>query len=286
MNAPRWTLPLLAAGTVAAGLLFATRAPEEGVPAAAERPAMAARASNLPHAAPASAAPASAAPPAINAPASPPPVGSEGYGPHIERALAGDDIAAAWLAVQWLQNCASNEQRRKIFEQLRDQGTLPQQAAGALMGQMDAEARRCQTVTAEHRAMLPELAARAMRASVPLAAAAYAGAVDPASLTATQRQEVADALRRDAQTNGVMSLLAAMEADEAWGLTDAERLGFHAAVKQLGDEPDEPHSINVARSLAIHSAQRFKTPPTPEQQAAATLAGQQIVARLKAAGQP
>lgn len=188
--------------------------------------------------------------------------------------------------MQWLQQCASNEQLRKSFEQLRNQGQVPQAHAAALLTHIDTEARRCQTVLEQHRAMLPELTARAMRAAVPLAAAAYADAVDPASLTATQRQEVADALRRDAQTNGVMSLLAAVEADEAWGLTDAERLGFDAAVKQLGDEPDEPHSINVARSLAIHSALRFKTPPTPEQQAAATLAGQQIVARLKAAGQP
>ncbi|MFT7722840.1 MAG: hypothetical protein QM788_08405 [Roseateles sp.] len=39
-----------------------------------------------------------------------------------------------------------------------------------LMVEADAEARRCQTVTARHRALLPELAARAMRAGVPEAA--------------------------------------------------------------------------------------------------------------------
>jgi hypothetical protein len=286
MTPLRWTLILLAAGAMAVALLLAMRAPEEGAPAVPQRPAVAASASHLPHATPASAAPAWAAAPSVNAAASPPPVGSEGYGPHIERAQAGDDIAAVWQAVQWLQQCASNEQQRKSFEQLRNQGQVPQAHAAALLTQLDTEARRCQTVVDQHRAMLPELAARAMRASVPLAAAAYAGAVDPARLSAAQRQEVTDALRRDAQANGVMSLLAAVQADDAWGLSDAERLGFHAALKQLGDEPDEPHSINLARSLAALSAQRFKTPPTPEQQAAATLAGQQIVARLKAAGQP
>ncbi|PTT92026.1 hypothetical protein DBR42_02785 [Pelomonas sp. HMWF004] len=287
MTATRWTLILLAAAVVSAGLFFATLEPAGTTPYPA-----AALPLNLPRTTQASAPAANTAPPAASpasAAATTTPalrVGSEGYGPHIERAQAGDDIAAIWQAVQWLQQCAANEQQRKTFEQLRNQGQVPQQAAGTLLADFDAEARRCQTVVDQHRAMLPELAARAMRASVPLAAAAYAGAVDPKSLTAAQRQEVADALRRDAQTSGVMSLLAAVQADDAWGLSDAERLAFHAALKQLGDEPDEPGSINLARSLALHSAQRFKTPPTPEQQAIAHLAGQQIVERLKAAGQP
>jgi len=284
MSAARWTGVLLAAGAAIA-LFFTTHTPDAAPSPAAGSPAPAALPPDLHPATPAHVA-ASAASPAASMPAPPPPVGAEGYGPHIERAQAGDDIAAAWQAVQWLQQCAANERQRSSFEQLRNLGQLPQAAAGVLLAQLDAEGRRCQTVTDQHRALLPELAARAMRAGVPLAAAAYADAIAPASLTDAQRQEVAEALRRDARTNGALSLLAAVQADDAWGLSDAERLTFHAALQQLADEPDEPGSINLARSLAQHSAMRFKTPPTPEQLAAAKLASQQIVAHLHALEQP
>ena len=54
------------------------------------------------------AAPTSAAPqPALR------PIGPEGYGPHIEQALAGSDPQAAWEAVLWLRQCGSTESRRE-----------------------------------------------------------------------------------------------------------------------------------------------------------------------------
>ncbi|MEO6278699.1 hypothetical protein [Roseateles sp.] len=216
------------------------------------------------------------------APPSLPRVGSEGYGPYIERALAGNDAKAAWEAVQWLRQCASNEARRASFEQARNQGVVPEMTT-QLMVEADAEARRCQTVTAQHRGMLPELSARAMRAGVPLAAQAYAAAVSPAGLAPAQRQEVADALRRDAVAAGTMGLSAAVEADEAWGLSDAERLGFVAALNQLAAQT-KPGEFNL-NGVMLSRSIRFKTPPTAEQQAAAQLAGQRIVARINA-GQP
>lgn len=282
-----WSLAGLAAFIGAVGLIYATRGTDANPAVAAVEPAaVAALPLHMPAAAPASQAAASAAPPPSPPPAPvrpAPGIGSEGYGPHIESAQAGASVAAAWEAVQWLQLCASNTQQRDSYERLRDLGQLPPQAAASLLEQSEAEARRCQTVTDQHRAMLPELAARAMHAGVPLAAAAYAGAVSPASLSAAQRQEVAEALRQDALKNGVMSLLAGVEADEAWGLSDAERLSFHAALKQMADEPG---SFNLAKSLVQFSALHFKTPPTPEQQAAARLAGRRIVDRLTASEHP
>lgn len=86
---------------------------------------------------------------------------------------------------------------------------------------------------------------------------------------------------------GVMGLLAAVEADAGWGLSDAERLGFFAALKQLADKEAHEHApFKLLQPWVEEAATHFKTQPTPEQWAAAQLAGQQIVARLSTGNPP
>lgn len=286
MTATRWTLILVTGLAGVAGLLYATRERAEGPPVRVSNPAVAALPLSLP--APAVEASASTAPQAAASvrtatpAASAPRIGSEGYGPHIDSAQADNDAQAAWEAVQWLRNCTSNEARRNSFEHVRAQGVVPDLMT-QLMVEADAEARRCQTVTAQHRAMLPELAARAMRAGVPEAASAYANAVFPGDLTPTQRQEVTDAMRRDAQAGHVQSLLGALVSNEAWGLSEVEKLGYMLA---YGNLPDHPETQAIAKTLMEQGAIHIKGPPTPEQLAAAKLAAQQIVERVRAGKPP
>jgi len=285
----RWTLPLLAAGVAVAGYVSMTREPTEHPTAATVRPGMTASPMDLPMPAASAGASSSATastvtprPAALPAAASTPRVGSEGYGPHIERAQAGSDAAAAWEAVQWLRGCLSTEGRRSSFEALRNQGVSPEMMT-QLMVEADAEERRCQTVTPQHHALLPELAARAMRAGVPEAAAAYANATFPNDLTPAQRRQVADAIRRDALSGDAASLLGALTAHEAWGLSDAEKHAYLAAYVSLPGHPEAPA---LAKALMDQGSIRFKLPPTAEQQAAAKRAGQQIVGRMLTNGQP
>lgn len=283
------TLLALAALVGLAAALALLRPDDVAMPPAA---GVAALPLNLPP--PQSAASAIAAPPAAPAPgpgriAGPAPaanaaprVGSEGYGPHIEQAQAGSDAAEAWEAVRWLRQCASNEARRNSFENVRNQGVSPELMT-QLMVEADAEARRCQTVTAQHRALLPELAARAMRAGVPEAASAYANSVFPGDLGDAQRQEVVDAMRRDAQAGHLLSLLGALMANEAWGLTDAEKLAYLAA---YGNLPDHPENKAMAATLLERGSIHFKATPTPEQLAVARQAAQQILDRVRAGKPP
>lgn len=262
----------------ATGLAPASQEPSPPEPAPAPASAVAPLALNLPPAAPApGAAPSAVAgstPPAAVQPPAPPRVGSEGYGPHIERAQAGTDAKAAWEAVQWLRLCATNETRRSSFETVRNQGVSPEMMT-QLMVESDAEARRCQTVTDLHRSMQAELAARAMRAGVPEAASTYASARVPADLTPTQRSEVAADMRRDARTGDLPSLLGALVANPAWGLDDAERLAYLYAYGTLGG----PHGEAVAKGLLQQHLIALQSVPTPAQLAAAKTAGQEIVAR-------
>lgn len=284
-------LPALLGVLTLAGLL-ATWAwlprPPAPVATADSRPVAALPLALPPPAAPAATpSPARQAAPAASAGAGDPPaterIGSEGYGPHIDDARAGHDPQAIWQAVQWLQQCAANEQLRHGYEQARNLGS-DARVMTQLMTQADAEARRCQTVTAQHRALLPELAASAMRAGVPHAAAAYADAVSPASLSPAQRQEVADALRHDALAQGAMGLLSALQADPAWGLDEPERLAYLAALKQL--TADDPGGFNLVRVLLQQSDIQFKPAPTPEQLDAARRRGQQIAAQILGGPKP
>lgn len=224
-------------------------------------------------------------PPAILAasgPARQPAIGSEGYGPHIEQARAGEDPQAAWDAVRWLRDCASNEARRGNTEQVRNQGVAPEFMTERLR-EIDAEARLCQTVTPQHRAWLAELSARAMRAGVPEAASAYASAVFPGDLTPEQRREVADAMRRDAASGHGGSLLAAITAHEAWGLRDEERLAYLIALAGLRGEAAR---AETTKALMASGALRFKASFTPEQLEAAKEEGERILARIPARREP
>ena len=83
--------------------------------------------------------------------------------------------------MQWLQLCSSNTDRRNSFEHMRSVGVSPEMMT-QLMQEADAEARRCQTITPRHQAMLGELALRAMRGGMREAAAKYAGVTPPDDL--------------------------------------------------------------------------------------------------------
>lgn len=287
MRASRRIWILLAALAILAGFLFATSAPAPAPgTTVAERTATPTLPSPASDPIDATAAPLPAPattggavrPPTPPTPARPH-IGSEGYGPHIERAQAGNDAAAAWESVKWLRQCANHEGQRYNLETLRNQGVSPEMMT-QLMVETDAEARRCQTVTDRHRALLPELATRAMRAGLPEAASAYAAEAFHADLSAAQRKEVADAMRRDALAGHATSLLGALLANEAWGLSDAERLAFLTAYTQL-----EPGAEAVVKPLMDQGAIRLKAPPTPAQLAAAQQAAQQIIERARA-GKP
>lgn len=283
MTRVRWALLGLAVLTGVTGWLLASRGPND--PPALEPAAVAALPLNLPAPSSAGSGPSTAplstaagpAKAASTTTAAVPRIGSEGYGPHIERAQAGNDPAAAWEAVQWLRQCATTEHRRYSFEQARNMGVSPEMMT-QMMQEADAEGRRCQTVTDQHRALLPEMALRAMHAGLPEAASVYAGATQPEALAPALRQEVTTAMRRDAQTGHPGSLLGAIMTAEGWQLSQTEKLGFLFAYGEMAGA----HGQAVAKSLIEQRTLRLTAPPTPEQLAAAKQAGQQIIDRARA----
>ncbi|MFT7775591.1 hypothetical protein [Roseateles sp.] len=286
MQPSRRRIILLAALAAAAGLLYVLREPAKA-PTLQDPAAAAALPLELPTAGPAGMAqphaPVQAAAPArLPAPeASAPRIGSEGYGPHIERAQAGGDAAAAWEAVQWLQQCASNSATRQSYESVRG-GRIPQEMLTQLMLEADAEGRLCQTVTAWHWAMLQELALRAIRGGVPNSAVGLATMIKPGDITPALRQEVSDAIRRDADSGEPGSMLGALTDGAAWGLSDDERLGYLVAFSEL----DGNGGPALVRQWLSQGTVEFKTAPTAQQLSAARAAGQQIADRIRAGRLP
>lgn len=288
MDAIRWVFILIAVGTAAAAALWFGLS-EPAKPPATEAPTSTAAALPLKLPPPAasvaasvvaSAVPTQAKAPAASAPAAKraaPRIGSEGYGPHIDRAMAGGDAASAWEAMQWLQLCASNADRRNSFEHARNAGVSPEMMT-QLMQEADADGRRCQTVTAQHQAMLGELALRAMRGGIREAAAKYAGVTQPGDLAPALRQEVLDTMRRDARSGHAGSLFDAAVAPDAWGLDDTEKLGYLFAYGELTGKQGQDLVLQLMQQKVIH----LKAMPTPEQLAAAKTAGQRIIETLRA----
>ncbi|OYT92260.1 MAG: hypothetical protein CFE43_09250 [Burkholderiales bacterium PBB3] len=217
-------------------------------------------------------------------PARPPeasPIGSEGYGPHIDRARDGADPKAAWQAVAWLQACRRNASDMQAYQQARDSGAMPE-VLTRLIVETQAEARRCQTVSTQHQALLPELTLQAMRGGVAGAGVAYAGGQGFEQADPALQAELRSAIRRDASAGDRMTLFNAALSDARWGLSYEERLSYLLAFGLL--------SQGGAQHLqALGQSGEPKIPaPNSAQAAAAQAAAQKIAdtAKAKAASGP
>ncbi|UDF35906.1 UNVERIFIED_ORG: hypothetical protein LHJ69_02220 [Shinella sp. XGS7] len=130
-------------------------------------------------------------------------IGSEGYAPHIQAALDSGSAAAAYQAVQQLNRCqrvgGNIEGARKYATQTA--GLSAEKASHALsyVSYLEAEQRRCQTVTPQIEALRTPLLLKATLGGETGAAADYIKTAPQADLTQPDRQaQVLDALRADA----------------------------------------------------------------------------------------
>jgi len=203
------------------------------------------------------------------------PIGSEGYGPHIERARDGTDPKAAWQAVGWLEVCRVNPTEMQAFQQARDNGAMHEELT-RLIVLTQAEARRCQTVTAQHQTLLPELALQAMRGGIAGAGAAYAGLHRFEQADADLQAELRSAIRRDANAGERMTLINAALSDARWGLSYEERLSYLLAYGLLSPGGQE-QLMNLGQNGHIRMPA-----PSDAQAAAAKAAAQRIADTAKA----
>lgn len=88
-------------------------------------------------------APASSQPPLATGPS----VGSEGYGPVVQRALDLRDAKLALAAMRLVQDCGLNRTLQVGMERFRQDAKFPQDTLKTVLEGLQAEERRCQTLT-------------------------------------------------------------------------------------------------------------------------------------------
>lgn len=163
-----------------------------------------------------------------------PSVGSEGYGPHIQRAHASGDPERSWAATRWLLACKTNADAAQVVERSRAQLSGDHhQAVTEMLERLHADMRRCQTVTEAEYALEPELAWAAMRGGIPGAAAMAAMAARAQPLDGTKRQELLAALQRDALAGDERAqiVLASPTASRQWGLGAIEQRAWRLVIQ-------------------------------------------------------
>jgi len=284
------SIPWLLCGAAAGAAYLWWSAEPSSAPAAA--PELQSTASSAP------ALPLIAAPSPPSAPASAPPavprtlpaqasdgIGSEGYGPHIERALASGNGKQAMQAIQWLQECQHNSVTQEAFESLRAQ--VPSGSASYVTGLIEKEQRTgrlCQTVTAQHQAMQTELAQIALQDKIPGAAAAYLTATSLAGtwqqLPSAQKDEVMASLRRDASSGERNSLTAAVFMGSFMGLSPVEQLTYVNVLVETSYMGGAAKDENIKVLLQAGHVDLSKL--SAEQVQAATTAAQRLLDSIRA----
>ncbi len=204
-------------------------------------------------------------------------IGSEGYGPHIERASVSGDAKLAWQAVTWLQRCLVNETQTQPFQTARDNGVQPETMT-LLIQDEQAVGRRCQTVTAQHWALLSDLALEAMRGQMAGAAVAFAGSRGFEQPSSAMQVEVLEAIRRDAAAGDTSTLLGAIPYGGKWGLSASERLTYLATYIGLSDPPE---AILPAVRMLLERSDLKDAVISGEQMAIVRAASQRMITLIK-----
>jgi len=213
-------------------------------------------------------------------------IGSEGYGPHIERALASGDGKQAWQALQWLQDCQLNSIKQSAFESVR--AVVHSSATNTMTELIEKEqrtSRLCQTVTAEHRAMQTELAQIAMQANIPGAAGIFLGTTAIAGtwqqLPSAQKDEVRASMRRDADGGDTNSLTAAIYMGSLIDLSPGEQLTYAKVyTADMSNMPDAAKEDLI--KTMMQQARVDLSTLSPTQVQAATTAAQRLLDAIRA----
>lgn len=160
-------------------------------------------------------------------------VGSEGYGPHIQRMQEAGTAEEAMVAARWISACAMNAETLAGAEKyLRPNPKAPPELVKETMEFYQDQARKCQTVTPEVAALAEPLAYKALVAGVPGAAKHYASAIKR-SLTAEESQLVLAGLKRDVEQGDRSALGMLVVKGSSLGLGRVEAYAYRFASTDL-----------------------------------------------------
>lgn len=204
---------------------------------------------------------------------SPPPM-AENYGEQIRQA-AESDQPQAWLkAAKQISACGSVARSLDFIH--AEKSAVPAELGKEAIESFEAEARRCQTVTAQQQALQVELYRKAIQHKVPGAAYASLGSLGKKP-TPADKSLLLEGLRSEAATGHSRTLLhLAIFGEAQFGLSAIERRSYVLAVQAIGSK-SEQEKLNQFTPLLLSDI--AKELPAAQEAEAATLANNIVAKR-------
>lgn len=222
--------------------------------------------------------PKQAASPAMGEPLAPrpsPPPGAENYGEQIRQAAESDNPQAWLKAAQQISACGSVARSLDFIH--AEKSAVPAELGKEAIESFEAEARRCQTVTAQQQAMQVELYRKAIQHKVPGAAYASLGSLGKKPTTPADKSLLLEGLRSEAATGHSRTLLhLAIFGKAQFGLSAIERRSYVLAVQAIGSK-SEQEKLKLFTPLLLSDI--AKELPAAQEAEAATLANNIVAKR-------
>ncbi len=204
-------------------------------------------------------------------------IGSEGFGPHVQRALDSGDPRQALEAARWIASCRPDRDVESMINGSHPKYRLvlpPEKRAEVITSERQNQ-RFCQTLTPDLMAQHQVLVSRALDAKVPGAGLAYYDSLSLETRSPTERERALQGLRADVEHGQEMAvpLLALQEL----GQSRVEQLAYTklmdllvlkgilppTAGLVLPKPPETPYSLEEqadAAALVTRLWPRFKRP--------------------------
>jgi hypothetical protein len=153
-------------------------------------------------------------------------IGSEGFGPHVQRALDSDDPRQALEAARWIASCRPDMDVESMINGTHPKYrlVLPADQRAAVITNERQNQRYCQTLTPDLMAQHQALALRALEAKVPGAGLAYYDSLNRDSRSPAELERALRGLRVDAEDGQEMAV--PLLALQSLGQSRVEQLAY------------------------------------------------------------
>lgn len=190
-------------------------------------------------------------------------IGSEGFGPHVQRALDTGDPRQALDAARWIASCRPDLDVESMINGTHPKYrlVLPPEARAGVITQERQNQRYCQTLTPALMAQHQALALRALDAKVPGAGLAYYNSLDREARTPAELERALQGLRIDVEHGEEMAV--PLLALQSLGQSRVEQLAYTKLMDLMALKGLLPSTAGLVLP------QPPETPYSPQEQAAA-----------------
>lgn len=190
-------------------------------------------------------------------------IGSEGFGPHVQRALDTGDPRQALDAARWIASCRPDLDVESMINGTHPKYrlVLPPEARAEVITKERQNQRYCQTLTPALMAQHQALALRALDAKVPGAGLAYYNSLDREARTPAELERALQGLRIDVEHGEEMAV--PLLALQSLGQSRVEQLAYTKLMDLLALKGLLPSTAGLVMPKPP------ETPYSPQEQAAA-----------------